>query len=284
MIAISDFDGNIYVYDIRQDDIVFTANRYAEPPDNPYHDCQTVSFSDSEMTYLDGGIVYLWDYKSHTEPRSLHTSGNKMLFSPDRSLLAIALENGDIEIWDAATRKRQLSLIGHKSRISSFAFSPDSSRLVSADEADIAGRGRLFLWELDSGNRLHSLVKGTTEDEIFQLAFSDDGSALVFHGAWTVTLWDVNNWVSVIDFPEFTRPGETIFNIDSSLVIFATLGASVEIWDFTDNQVYTHQFAQEKPCEGWVTSLDISDDGRLIVAGDECGTVRLLGVVENAND
>ncbi len=278
LIVISGYDGNIYGYDVSSTEQVFTANRYAKERDDTGSYCVMVAFNESTMAYLDGGIVHLWDYKSRTEPESLQTPGDRLLFSPDGTLLAIALENGDIEIWDVATRKRKLTLTGHQSRISSFAFNPTGSQLASASEADVAGRGRLFLWDVDSGNRPASLFKGKDEDEIFDLVFSSDGSMLAFHGAWTITLWNVDNWEPVEDFPEFVRPTDLAFNVDSSLVIFTTLYATVEIWDFADNKVYTHTLSQEKPCEGWVNSLDISNDGRLIAAGDECGTVRLLGM------
>lgn len=279
LIVISDYDGNIYGYDVSSTEQVFTANRYITTSDHTGRNCVMVAFNEAFMAYVDSGMVHLWDYTARAESESLHIAGDQVQFSPDGTLLAIALENGNIEIWDVSMRQPIRTLIGHTSHINSLVFTPTGNQLISADEADGDGRGRLFLWDVSSGSRLANMSRGNTEDEILSLTISNNSSMLAFRGASTITLWDMTEWIQVKRFPEFTRPTDLAFSSDNSLIIFTTLGASVKIWDFTDDQIYTHTLSLERPCEGWVNSLDLSNDGRLIAVGDECGTVRLLGVV-----
>lgn len=57
---------------------------------------------------------------------------NDAAVSPDRSRLAVAVEDGQVQLWDLATRRRRRSLLGHDGSATSVVFSPRGDFLISA--------------------------------------------------------------------------------------------------------------------------------------------------------
>lgn len=76
-----------------------------------------------------------------------------------------------VKLWDAATGQELLTLKGHRSFVTSVAFSSDGKRLVSASNDDT-----IKLWDAATGQELLTL-KGHT-DSAMSVAFSPDGKRL----------------------------------------------------------------------------------------------------------
>ena len=119
-------------------------------------------------------------------------------WSPDGRQIALGLQNGDIQLWDAQSHTPQATLIGHTTAVRRLAFSSDGTRLASAaastrpvdlfDPADGAS-GEAILWDLTTGQPQAVLNRHAAG--VFSLAFSPDGDRLATASAdGTVKIWD----------------------------------------------------------------------------------------------
>ncbi|MDP6636746.1 MAG: protein kinase [Phycisphaerae bacterium] len=110
-------------------------------------------------------------------------------FSPDGKTLVTGagslFGDGELKLWDAATGREKLSLIGHSGQIYAAVFSPDGKTLItSASDATIR------LWDATTGQG-KACLRGHTH-EINDLSLTADGSMLASAGAdLTVRLWNV---------------------------------------------------------------------------------------------
>lgn len=79
------------------------------------------------------GLVVIADAETGKEIRHVKVSDavNSLAFSPDGTILAIATQNEELPLVDAATARQTKVLKGHSRPICSVVFSPDGAKLVS---------------------------------------------------------------------------------------------------------------------------------------------------------
>jgi len=134
----------------------------------------------TEAGQTPGGVA-IWSWPSGDHLRTFRQQDGGGLYSlaisADGRYLAMGTNEGGIRVVDLETNHELTSLRGHKYSVSSMAFSPDSSRLVSA------GRS-VLLWDLLTGQSVMTLARDTGGyDQRFQsVAFSSDGSTIVAGG------------------------------------------------------------------------------------------------------
>jgi WD40 repeat protein len=101
-------------------------------------------------------------------------------FSPDGQTLAVA-GPGELHLLEAATGRETRSIPIHGMSLSTFLFSPDGKRLVSAGGTASGNAGAVIVWDLVSGREILSLKNPFSM--VAELAFSPDGQRLA--GAFT---------------------------------------------------------------------------------------------------
>jgi WD40 repeat protein/predicted Ser/Thr protein kinase len=91
--------------------------------------------------------------------------------SPDGKTLYMGMPEGNVEVWDVATRKRRFTFAAHKLSVISIAASPDGRYLAtgSLDNSTV-------LWEAATGQRVATFHAHNRP--VWAVAFSPDGQTL----------------------------------------------------------------------------------------------------------
>ncbi|KAI9854448.1 MAG: hypothetical protein M1813_001242 [Trichoglossum hirsutum] len=116
--------------------------------------------------------VRLWDSRTGGSRGTLEGHSNyvnAVAFSPDGQLLASASGDNTVRLWDSRTGGSRGTLEGHSSTVNAVAFSPDGQLLASVS------RDNVRLWDAQTKEAIQIL---STEESIYDLSFSSDGSYL----------------------------------------------------------------------------------------------------------
>ena len=91
-----------------------------------------------------------------------------------------------MRLWDASTGKHTATLKGPTERVTSVAFSPDGTQIVSGSLDDT-----VRLWDASEGKHT-AILEGHT-DVVTSVAFSPDGTNIV-SGSYdqTIRVWDAH--------------------------------------------------------------------------------------------
>ena len=162
--------------------------------------------------------------------------------------------------------KPHLKVHGHEGLVSSVAFSPDGSRIVTG-----GGDGNLRLWNAETGAELR-VMRGH-DDLVRSVAFSPDGTRIASGGDdGTLRLWD-----AVIGTKLAVMRGSAnsvlsvAYSSDGTRIVSGGDDSTLHIWDTATST----ELAVKRALEGLVTSVAFSPDGTRIVAGGSDGTLRL---------
>jgi len=129
--------------------------------------------------------------------------------APDGGWLASGGWDGTVRIWDVATRRERVVLVGHNGPVSAVAVAPDSSWLASGG-AD----GTVRIWDVAT-EREQAVLTGHT-GRVFAVAVAPDGSWLVSGGFdMTVRIWEAP-----------TGPIRTLMRVDSNIIACAWVGSN----------------------------------------------------------
>jgi hypothetical protein len=159
--------------------------------------------------------------------------------------------------------------LGHDSSVSSAAFSPDGTRIVSAS-SDKTAR----LWDAETGQPIGKPLRGH-EDVGENAAFSPDGKRIVTASAdKTARLWDA---ITGQPIGKPLRGHEDVvfsaaFSPDGTRIITASQDKTARLWDAATGEPIG------EPLRGhtdWVSSAAFSSDGKRIVTASDDRTVRL---------
>lgn len=135
----------------------------------------------------DSGFIRIVDVKTEkeqwkAEPHRIGEWVERLKFSPDGSLLAVAIGTStkEVQLWDVGPGVLLGKLEGHTEYVKDLLFTPDGKRLISAS-ADQSIR----IWDLTDPDNLPStstVLRGHT-DEVTRLAWHPDGKTLLSGGA-----------------------------------------------------------------------------------------------------
>lgn len=138
----------------------------------------------------DQGETFVWNERGELLQR-VAGAASALQFAPDRSLLGVGRDNGNIELFSLSDGRLQAKLTGGRNRIHALDISRNPSRqegppqwLLAAGDAG----GGVVIWDVATGVP-RSRCLGSHWD-VYAVCFSPDGMTLASGGRQGARLWD----------------------------------------------------------------------------------------------
>ena len=165
---------------------------------------------------------------------------------------------GEARVWDAATGAGILALKGHSGLVTSVAFSPDGTRIVTGSWDHTAK-----VWDAATGRELHTL-KGH-DKYVWSVAFSPDGQRIVTGSHdHDVRVWDTSSGkMNFILRAHTDHVRGVAFSPDGTRIVTCSDDRTAKLWEAgTGLELFSFE---EHPEAVW--SMAFSPDGRHIATG-----------------
>ena len=251
----------------------------------------SVAFSPNDITIVGGswdGKVHLWNVKTgqykrlqienDSQSSTVNNRGyitrrdyvTSVIYSPDGTQIASAIDENTVRLWDVATGKQINSFIGHTDLIHSIAFSPDGTTIAS-----VSRDKTVRLWDVTTGKEKTTLVGHT--DGVYSVAYSPDGKTIAT-GAWykdnMVRLWNATTGTPKTPLRNQDIVLSIAYSPDGTTLATAN-GKDLHLWDTTigilKNALTGHK--------GRIDSIVFSPDGKTVVTNSTMdGTMILWNV------
>ncbi len=227
-------------------------------PTTPSDECLGLALTKEERI---GSLDGVWNGE---QPAAV----NAVAAAQSGTLTAVALSNGQVKVFYPKDGAFVTLLDAHNGSANTVAFSPDMRWLATG-----GSDSRVRIWDTRNG----SLAKELTgpSGAVHTVRFTADGNYLVAGSTGNVILWRVWDWSLA-----WTHNGDT--GNDGALAVsphtdFIASGAgnAISILDFTTGT----RLRQLTGHTGAVRSLDISNDGFVIVSGSEDRSVRMWNAI-----
>ena len=214
--------------------------------------------------------IELLDIESEINQNTIQSGcDNGIAFSNNNDLIALACDDGKIEIWDINGSLKQ-NLFDDGTLPESVIFSPTDTILVSGHSD-----GTIKVWDLTSGQLERSFIGHNLKQSSynFLLAFDPSGSVLFSSvggdgGDNKAKKWDINSG------NQLELPDNSTYSIalspNGKYLAYGSWGGRISVMDI-ESQTITELVGHD----GIVYSLSFSPDNNTLISGSNDGTVRL---------
>ncbi|MDE0637952.1 MAG: hypothetical protein OXI43_19100 [Candidatus Poribacteria bacterium] len=222
--------------------------------------------------------INLWDVNTQTQRKILETDAfifeiPFLVFSPDGNLIASHID-GAIRIWDVNTGKEKKRFKGHKSAVTTVAFSPDNRTLVSSGFDDT-----LRFWDVNTGKEKKKIIG--YGGFFWHVSRSADAQTLVGMnlGCSVIRLWNTNTGQHEKNFIGDKRSvWDTVLSPNGKrLASHSGLKRTIHLWD-----VSTGKHSKLKGPRRHVSGIAFRHDGGMLaswgVAGNRKDIIQFYNV------
>jgi len=215
-------------------------------------------------------LLWDWDGSRLTDahkPRHLPEHIDVLAANADWTVVAANNANHTASLYEVASGRVIGDLDGHSKELTAAAFSPDGSRLVTADSA-----GTARVWDMRSLESLRVLAGHT--DRITDVAFSPDGARLVTASLdQTARVWNVQDGqtAAVLAGHRFAV-NSARFSHDGQWIVTGSADNTARVWD-------SQTGSQAASLEGHTDSITFAafspQDGNLLLTTSRDRTGRV---------
>ncbi|THU86866.1 WD40 repeat-like protein [Dendrothele bispora CBS 962.96] len=224
-------------------------------------------------TGLENGDIITWDTKTGLQ-KGVPFQGH-MAFSPDGERIVSGSHDDTVRVWNARTGAPEGDPFqGHSIGVTSVAFSPDGERIVSGSHDNTVS---LRVWNARTGAPEGDQFQGHNSG-VTSVAFSPDGERIV-SGSMdsTVRVWNARTGAPEGDPFQGHSSWVTLvaFSPDGERIVSGSVDCTVRVWNAKTG------VPEGDPFQGhssWVPSVAFSPDGERIVTGSHDNTVRVWDV------
>lgn len=239
-------------------------------------DLRTVAFA-SYNKYKGQSQIQIWDVNfgganTQTQIKTNNSAPRFLVFNPDGNSIA-SYDDGAIRIWNAYTGEQKKRFKGHKSAVTTVAFSPDNRTVVS-----VSYDNTLRFWDVDTGKKKKTVTGyGGSSTNVL---LSADGKTLMSMGFGNsdIYLWNPNTGKHEKSLGCKKDYSDAVINRDGNKIASYThLEKSIRLWD-----VSTGKLSKIKRHGKGISGMAFSSDGQTLacwgVAGNRKNYIRYYDV------